>query len=367
MPRHRTLSLSFSPGLARMRPGKSLCDGLSAALQIGSTLWLANDESATVERLTLRRGSAGDHVQFDLGELLRLPVPREQDSTPEIDIEGMDFADGWLWVTGSHSRKRCKPEARAAGAAQDELADVSSDANRYVLARLPVIAGEDGLPTLAREDGRGKGKRRAAMLKAAPHGNALTHALRKDRHLAGFMGLPGKENGFDIEGLAVAGDRVWLGLRGPVLGGWATVLQLRLRAGGKHGLRLGRLTDGPRERVRKHFLDLGGLGVRDLCIDGDDMLLLAGPTMGLDGPVRIYRWPGATRCRGPRMVPRDALELVLDIPTGEGCDHAEGMTLLQADQPGIPTGMLVVYDRCAPARRTGPSRLVADVFSLPRR
>ena len=41
------------------------------------------------------------------------------------------------------------------------------------------------------------------------------------------------------------------------------------------------------------FLPLAGLGVRDLHLDGDDLLLLAGPTMVLDGAVRVFRWVGA--------------------------------------------------------------------------
>ena len=32
-------------------------------------------------------------------------------------------------------------------------------------------------------------------------------------------GIPSNDNGFDVEGLAVSGNRVFLGLRGPVLAG----------------------------------------------------------------------------------------------------------------------------------------------------
>lgn len=63
-------------------------------------------------------------------------------------------------------------------------------------------------------------------------------------------------------------------------------------------LRLRRFED--RLPYRKHVLDLDGLGVRDLCPSGDDLLVLAGPTMDLDGPVRIYRWHGACRVETPR-------------------------------------------------------------------
>ena len=39
--------------------------------------------------------------------------------------------------------------------------------------------------------------------------------------------MVGQENGLDIEGIAVEGDRVWLGLRGPVLGGHAVAPRSR--------------------------------------------------------------------------------------------------------------------------------------------
>jgi hypothetical protein len=46
-------------------------------------------------------------------------------------------------------------------------------------------------------------------------------ALADDPHLGFFVGamIPGKENGFDVEGLAFYQNRIFLGLRGPVLRG----------------------------------------------------------------------------------------------------------------------------------------------------
>jgi hypothetical protein len=41
-----------------------------------------------------------------------------------------------------------------------------------------------------------------------------------------FLPLPGKDNGFDVEGLAVFGARLFVGLWGPVLCGWAVILEL---------------------------------------------------------------------------------------------------------------------------------------------
>jgi len=57
----------------------------------------------------------------------------------------------------------------------------------------------------------------------------LTEALRGDQHLGLFIVIPGKDNGFDIEGLAGAGKRLFIGLRGPVLRGWAVILEVELK------------------------------------------------------------------------------------------------------------------------------------------
>lgn len=358
-----TVALHFNPRLDGDAPGKELRDGLSTVLRLGRTLWVANDESATLERLVLEGGEARAHRQFALRDLLELPEPGEPgEPAAEVDVEGMAAADGWLWVAGSHSRKRCKPKPEEVGTrkGQKRLARIDADANRFLLARLP-LAEVDGLSTPV----RGAGERRSQRLAGNSRGNELTRLLRKDKHLGPFIGLPGKENGFDIEGLAVAGERLFLGLRGPVLRGWATVLELRPDGGSGGALELKRFAGKRKQRrVRKHFLQLQGLGIRDLCLHGEDLLVLAGPTMSLDGPVQVWRWPGAARCEEPCMVASGDLQLLLDLPFGVGCDHAEGMTLLAAEGDG-PVRLLVVHDQPAAARQRGESTLLADVFELP--
>jgi hypothetical protein len=76
------------------------------------------------------------------------------------------------------------------------------------------------------------------------------------------MAIPGKDNGLDTEGLAVNGRRLLLGLRGPLLRGWSALLEIAAEASGGQ-LRLAPL-DGSGTLIRKHFLQLDGLGVRDL-------------------------------------------------------------------------------------------------------
>ncbi|OYY93920.1 MAG: hypothetical protein B7Y41_09490 [Hydrogenophilales bacterium 28-61-23] len=367
MSRSSSLLLDFSPALEPS--GKPLQDGLSVAAFRENTLWLANDETLRLERLTLRASGAtnavaSDHVAFSLADCLDLPIPpgANPEAVEEADLEGLDWVDDTLWLVGSHSlkRKRPKPDDDA-DKAVDKLAQIGRDGNRYLLACLPLARDGASWRPVRRD-----GQRHAASLKGDAHGNRLTEALGDDEHLAPFLALPGKDNGFDIEGLAVIDGRVFLGLRGPVLRGWAVILELRPKIDPDSPRRLRLHPPGGGTRVyRKHFLQLGGLGVRDLCRQGDDLLILAGPSMELDGPVRVLRWVGAARPhKAGAVIPAADLPVLLELPYGQGVDHAEGMTLFSPDGGDSPA-LLVVYDAADDARKRGGHGVMADIFPLP--
>ncbi|GAA0575605.1 DUF3616 domain-containing protein [Paractinoplanes ferrugineus] len=332
---------------------------LSAVRLDGHVLWIAGDETATVERLMAddpqKAGEFGDETSFRLADFVDLPG---DDADEEADVEGLARTENFLWAVGSHSlrRKQIK-EQHAGGKALKRLARVEGQGNRQILVRVPIV-DVDGVPTPVRETVVDGVRHRAAALSRRDNIRSL---LRDDEHLAPFLPIPGKDNGLDIEGIAVRGDRVYLGLRGPVLRGWAFVLELRpyVEDHDPDRLRLRDFHDG--EPYRKHVLDLEGLGVRDLCPDGDDLLILAGPTMDLDGPVRIYRWHGAARLDTPQIVRGDLISRELDLTFGEGDDHAEGISMLGDDR------VLVVYDSPARARLTDDGCVIADVLLLPGR
>jgi len=367
--------LEFRSQRNRLGKDKQLRDGLSVAVQIGDTLWVTNDETISLERLSLVEGDdtgtyryGRHHKQFSLIDYLQLPVkPRELADLEEADVEGLSYENGYLWLVGSHSLKRKKPKMKdGAKKAQKQLAQVRSDGNRYLLARIPIVE-RDGTYTLAKEDRQNGKKRTAAQLHGSDKGNDLTDALEKDEHLGSFLAIPGKDNGFDIEGLAVVGERLLIGLRGPVLRGWAVILEVELKEDKEEPSTLRLKAIGPNNRLyRKHFLHLGGLGIRDLCAQGSDLLILAGPTMDLDGPVTMFRWPGGTEPKGEAVVPASELERVLDVPYGQSVDHAEGMTLFSPDG-GKARSLLVVYDSVSENRQLGESTVTADVFLLPQR
>ena len=347
---------------------RDIRESLSAVVQTGRHLWLGCDETATLERVTaLGDGRYGEHRTFPLRDVLDLPG----DDDGEVDVEGLAWEPPYLWIVGSHGRKRGKPDPEdGVEKAFAELADVDLDENRYLLARIPLEEDpehgglvprracphpEDRGATLTAARLRGKGMR-----------SALIRAVEDDQHLRRYLKVPGKDNGFDVEGLASAERRLFLGLRGPVVRGWAVVLEVEPRETDRpERLRLRRIGAGGR-RYRKHFLDLDGLGVRELSRDGDDLLVLAGPTMDVRAPATLFRWPGAVKAQADSITPAGRLERLMDLPhdVDGGSDHPEGICRLQG---GAADGaLLVVYDGSGPGRTEGDA-VVADVFALPRR
>ena len=367
------IDLEFSAEYANLGKGKELRDGLSVALQIGNTLWVANDESVSLERLTLiKKGSKhkyGLHKQFSLVDYLKLPVPTPKDPADleEVDIEGLAYEGGYLWLVGSHSLKRTNPTLEDGfKQAHKQLTKISADGNRYLLARIPLVE-VDGSYSLIKEVTQNGKKLTAAQLHGTAQDNDLTEALKGDKHLIPFLSIPGKDNGFDIEGLAVIGKRIYLGLRGPVLRGWGVILEVEPEEDIKKPSILKLKAIGPKQRLyRKHFIQLGGLGIRDLCVQGKDILILAGPTMELDGTITVFRWKnGAILQKEECIIPFEALEHVVDVPHETGKDRAEGITLFSTDK-SVPSKLLVVYDSASESRQLKDNTMIADIMQLPK-
>jgi len=340
-----SVELHFEPKiLGKDKDVRKARDNVSAIVLRGDHLWLGGDEGTSIDRMTrnaLRRFDK--HARFDLHGMLKLPAkPKE-----EIDIEGLDEDGGYLWLIGSHSAKRKKVEQEelqenTAAVNVERLGTVEVKGNRFTLARVPLNGSAE---PVARHESL-----TAARLEGDDTENVLTKALKTDPHLGRFVarlssdgkdveGIPSKDNGLDVEGLAVTGNRVFFGLRGPVLRGWAVIIELRVKAKSDDVLTLEPI--GPAGGLYiKHFLKLDGLGVRELVIHEKDLLVLAGPSMDLDGPVFIYRWRNALEPNRDPLIFGDDLSPVVTVPFAKDKDHAEGLTVLTR----APLTVLVSYD-----------------------
>ncbi len=331
---------------------------LSAAfLTPDQQLWLGSDEACTLECLTLSdRFAFGNHQHLHLSQFLDLPAGEDH----EIDIEGLDYSDRYLWLVGSHSYKRKKPKASKSDSDNlQRMQKLEFEANRYLLARIPLV--DQKLHAACTDPEDRTRQLTASRLAFSDRGNILLAALAEDEHLGPFIQakIPGKENGFDIEGIVVRKNRVFLGLRGPVLRGWAVILELELKSVNATTLEL-KAIGKQGQPYRKHLVNLGGLGIRDLSLQDQDLFILAGPTMDLDGPVQLFRLKQALE-----VLDRSSMtepNYLFDLPFGFRDDHAEGFSFCSSlvGQPAI----LVVYDTPAKIRSGDAHTVLADIFAL---
>lgn len=339
----------------------------------GQYLWLGTDEFTAIERLTQLKGKTfGDHIRFEFKTF----IEDFDEAQGEVDIEGLDYDNGYLWIIGSHSSKRKKVEIEENKfeVQGKELKGIERQENRYLLARIPI----DEQGNLAAESPQ------RAWLNRSEKSDALTQALAGDEYLdlakivegeeSGslpgkdfYFYLPSKENGLDIEGLAVSGNRVWIGLRGPVLRGIAILLEIEVEASKAHELKLKPIGNHGR-LYKRHFLDLDGLGVRELCWNEKDnyLLVLAGPTMDLDGAHSLFRLnqPSTLVDNSLSSQKNQQLEFLGEIPHQRKSDRAEGLTFFEEAK-----SILVVYDSPAKERlitneQDTVTGVHTDIFSL---
>jgi len=264
------------------------------------------------------------HRQFKLDELFpRLPGAEEE---LEADVEALDVAHGRLWVCGSHSLTRRSRDKT------DRVIDprVRERPSRRLLGSVELSKDGSGL---------------VAPGKALPYDGAgsLRAMLGSLSHIAPFMDLPSKENGLDIEGLVTFRRKVYIGMRGPVVDNIALVAAI--------GMTRNFIID--ETGILLHFIDLGGLGVRDMARWGDGILILAGPVNGADSPFRLLQW--TPRRTGKIQDP----EKVQDLQPG--ADHPEGICAL--NRAGAD-GLIVLYDSKS-GKRTAGTRYRADWLKLP--
>ena len=358
----KQVKLSFDNAISLNEAGKHVRDGLSSAVFTGRNLWVCCDERSCLERLTpTEDGSFAHHKTFDLNQYISLPAATDC----EVDVEGLAVQDNkYLWIVGSHSLARKKPKKKHSPEKQiKRLAKIKDDPNRYVLARIPLVRDASGnyeLTATATAAGHTSHPLRAAQLAGAGRENQLMQLLADDVHFKRFMSIPGKDNGFDIEGLAIHQEKLFLGVRGPVLRGWAVILELQVEDTDEGYFEL--KPDKTGRLYKKHFLHLEGMGIRDLRIRDEKMLILAGPTMDLDGTIAVYRWSECLAQSSEAIVHRKELERLFDVPHGSGettgQDKAEGMALFDQDQ------LLIVFDSPTLARKPDASAVLADLYAL---
>jgi len=271
---------------------------LSGAVVVNEFLVLGADEGHKVQVLKWRKKDACWRPvhSFPLAKL-----------DQETDIEALAFGNDHLYVIGSHShrRRRLKPEL-SVRRNRERLLQVQEQPSRSHLFRLDFDSKNGVIGRFDSVD--------------------LTKRIRKDPLLKPFFGLPGKENGIDIEGMAFADGKLYIGFRGPVLrDNYVPVMELKFSRAKAYNLL---------------FVRLDGQGIRDMVALNDGFLILSGPVNDAPGPFRLWWWDGRDQIPGKD---RDVEPtLLLGAVTTRGGAKAEGLALL-AENEGT-ADVLVVYE-----------------------
>ena len=330
---------------------------ISSCLITKNNLWVSYDEDAGIERLTKKNLKKNykfkNHKHYELKEFFNLPAD------DEMDLEALAYAEPYLWFCGSMSLKRGKPDADDDVEEQFKaLENIKKDQNRFNLGCIPCLE-RDGKFELIKNAEFLDHTISAKMMRGSNFSSELHNALLSDPHLRNYMNIPSKDNGFDIEGLAVENQRIFLGLRGPVLNGYAVIIEIKVDALNNELIMQQR--EGEDFLYRKHFVDLLGMGIRELNIDDTgDLYILGGPTMDCDGTISIYKIEGGIKDQ-PASFIHDAEKLFdvtrsVEIPHGK--EKAEGMALMNNDE------ILITYDGPLDKRLKGKNKVIMDVYKF---
>lgn len=251
-------------------------------------LGVAVDEGTQFVLVPLEGEGAGRVPEVvDLVDLLRESGDDALGKADEIDLEGASFEGDRLYLAGSATVKRKKPDKGDREANLKRLQTVipvsggkpprwKTHSNFVYEIRVKQAGGRPALRVEARHD--------------------IRERLARDALLRRSLAIPSKENGLDLEGYCHHEGRHYLALRGPVLRGHAVVAVL----------------DEDFHSMELRFLALGGLGIRSLeylehPTWGAGFFLVAGLTMEGTAPFALYRWDGRS---DSFMEPGPGLELL---------------------------------------------------------
>jgi len=235
-----------------------------------------------------------------------------KDEGKELDIEGICAEGDLVYVIGSHSSKRKKIKDDSSWKKNSETFHqdkIEDEASRDWLYRLRL-----------NDDGKAADKDRIS----------LRGIIRNDPALKTFCGIPSKENGVDIEGVAVKDGWLYVGFRGPVFrDNYVPVLRLRY--------------EEP-EKYKLLYVQLGGRGIRDLAAVSDGFLILAGPVGDGSDSYQLYHWNGKDAVPGKDRRPEDAgkVQLLGEIPPLDASCKAEGLAVLEERQDSCQ--LVIAYD-----------------------
>lgn len=207
----------------------------------------------------------------------------------EADTEGISFGDGIFYLVGSHGRNK----------------EGKKEDSRYFVYRIPAKALKGG--DLGSEDD---------ISDAVDVSSRLEEILKQKKALKDANKLAPEEGGTNIEGIVVLGDKLFVGFRGPLLGGEAVIGEASVNE----------IFDGAPGDFELHPVDLGeGQAVRDLAAYKNDLLILSGPQDREGGTAAVYKWSTGG----------DAVKLAELDPAGSPDRQPETLMVLETSEDAI--------------------------------
>ncbi len=175
----------------------------------------------------------------------------------EMDIEGITVESNYVYIIGSHSSKRKKVNGnKKYKKNREKFKDCKIEIERSRDRLYRLMINSDGIEV----------KREMITLREIIKNNTV---------LKTFGSIPGKENGVDIEGVAAKDGWLYIGFRGPVFrGNYVPIMKLKF--------------DAPERTYELLYINLGGLGIRDMAGVSDGFLILAGPVGDSNALHQLY-------------------------------------------------------------------------------
>jgi hypothetical protein len=237
-------------------------------------------------------------------------VPKDltllSDEKKNPDAEGVAYADGFFYVTGSHGRSRKGNK---------------KNKTSYAVFRFAVNPAT-GIPRIETSESKVAGIEFTSRLR---------DALRDDDAINAYFDKKLSKGGINIEGIAVANGRMHFGLRGPSEEKQAFILSVDADA---------LFTKDDKLRRQVTSLKLGkDTGIRDLAAISDGILILAGPTREEKVPYSVWFWDG-NRTMAKQLaildlstVPKGA-KAEIQLPLEEGSSEIRALVMFDGVENG---------------------------------
>jgi hypothetical protein len=273
---------------------------LSAIGQVGPYLVIGGDEAVGPDKdlNIIQVLSKQEDGQYVVGDDILLPDVKNDGG--ELDIEGIAVDGNFIYVIGSHSFTRNKTRSKKS---------VKRNRKTFNQGKIEDEPSRDWLHRIEVNQ---------QVQPVAEMSISLRDVISDQEALEAFSEIPSKENGVDIEGIAVDDGWVYVGFRGPVFrDNYVPVLKFKF--------------DQHEESAKLLFVKLDGGGIRDMAKVQDGFLIVSGPVGDAPGPYQVYHWNGLDMVPGEdRADTKNYIKKLGNIDISKG--KAEGILALEVER-----------------------------------